>query len=91
MARVVVYRPIRVHGGAQTAASEREGAWSWIFFGFEALGLAFLEIIALWLLIAATIVAFLRHDRVAAWLLMPYLLWVTYAGALNFSLWRLNT
>jgi translocator protein len=66
-------------------------AWSWLFFGLHRPGLAFAEIVLLWMLIAATIVAFRRIHRTAAWLLAPYLLWVTYAAALNFSLWRLNS
>jgi tryptophan-rich sensory protein len=46
--------------------------------------------VVLWLLIAATIVAFSRHSRVAAALLVPYLAWVTFASALTFAVWRLN-
>lgn len=67
------------------------GAWSWIFFGLNRMGLAFLELAALWLLILATIVAFFRVHRAAGWLLIPYLLWVTYAGALNFAIWKMNS
>lgn len=66
------------------------GAWSWIFFGVNRMGLAFAELVALWLLILATMIAFFRVRRAAGWLLLPYLLWVTYAGALNFALWRMN-
>ena len=66
------------------------GAWSWIFFGLRRADLAFAEIVILWALILATIVAFRRHHRLAAWLLVPYLAWVTYAAALNFALWRLG-
>jgi translocator protein len=64
--------------------------WSWLFFGVQDAGLAFAEIVVLWLLIVATTVAFARHNRIAALLLVPYLLWVTYAAALNFALWRMN-
>jgi tryptophan-rich sensory protein len=52
--------------------------------------LALAEIVVLWLLIAATMVAFWRLSRAAALLLLPYLAWVSFAAALNFALWRLN-
>jgi benzodiazapine receptor len=64
--------------------------WSAIFFWAHRPGLAFAEIILLWLLILATMVAFRPLSRAAAWLLAPYLLWVAFAAALNFSIWRLN-
>lgn len=64
--------------------------WSWLFFGLRNPPLAFLELLALWLAILATIVATARVDRPAAWLLAPYLLWVSYAGALNATIARLN-
>jgi translocator protein len=65
-------------------------AWSWIFFGRHRPGLALADIVALWLAIAATLLAF-RHARpLAAWLLVPYLAWVAFAAALNAALWRLN-
>jgi tryptophan-rich sensory protein len=65
-------------------------AWSFIFFGFHQPGLAFLEIVLLWLAIAATILMFFQVSTVAASLLIPYLLWVSFAAALNFTIWRLN-
>jgi translocator protein len=65
-------------------------AWTWLFFGLKRPDLAFAEIIVLWLLIVATIVAFLRRQRLAAVLLVPYFLWVTFASFLNFEIWRLN-
>jgi translocator protein len=64
--------------------------WSAIFFGAHRPGLAFVEILLLWLLILATMVAFRLLSRAAAWLMAPYLLWVAFAAALNFSIWRLN-
>jgi translocator protein len=64
--------------------------WSWLFFGLRRPGLALAEIVALWLLIAATIAAFRPVRRAAALLLAPYLAWVTFAAALNYTLWRLN-
>jgi translocator protein len=64
--------------------------WSVFFFGMRMPGLAFAEIVLLWLSILATIWLFGRTAPVAAWLMIPYVLWVTFAAVLNFSLWRLN-
>jgi tryptophan-rich sensory protein len=64
--------------------------WSWLFFAWRRGSWAFFELVVLWVLIVATIVAFWRLRRVAAALLLPYLAWVTYAGALNYVLWRAN-
>ncbi len=64
--------------------------WSVLFFGLNAVGAAFLELLLLWLAIAATLVLFLRHDRLAGLLLTPYLAWVSFAGLLNASIWALN-
>ena len=65
-------------------------AWSWIFFGLHQPGWAFLNIVALWLAIVATMVSFARQSRLAAWLLAPYLAWVSFAGLLNCVIWRMN-
>ncbi|WP_229255284.1 TspO/MBR family protein, partial [Duganella phyllosphaerae] len=64
--------------------------WSWLFFAWHNGPLAFAEIIVLWLAIAATIVAFRRRDRLAGLLLLPYIAWVTFAGALCYSIWQRN-
>lgn len=64
--------------------------WSWLFFVWKLGGVAFLEVVLLWLLIAATMAAFWRIRRLAALLLVPYLLWVTFATALTWALWRAN-
>jgi len=64
--------------------------WTPLFFGLHRPGLAFAEIVLLWLAITATLAAFRRVSRAAAWLLAPYLAWVGFAAALNFTLWRLN-
>lgn len=64
--------------------------WSWIFFGMHKTGFAFAEIIVLWLAIVATTFTFAHHSKVAAWLMSPYLAWVTFASVLNFTIWRLN-
>lgn len=64
--------------------------WSIIFFGLQNPGAAFVEIIFLWLAILATITVFARISRPAAWLLAPYILWVSFASYLNFAIWTLN-
>ena len=66
------------------------GIWSLIFFGLRAPGPAFAEIVLLWLAIAATLALFWRVRPLASGLLVPYLAWVSFAVALNFSIWRLN-
>jgi translocator protein len=65
-------------------------AWSWLFFGRQDIGLALADIVMLWVAILATTVVFWREQRIAAALLVPYLLWVTLAVALNAEIWRLN-
>lgn len=65
-------------------------AWSGIFFGSRLPGVAFGAIIILWLAILFNAVLFYWLQPVAALLLLPYLLWVTYAGYLNFGIWRQN-
>lgn len=64
--------------------------WSIIFFGLHSPGGAFIEIIFLWLTILLTIFVFAKISRVAAWLLIPYVLWVSFAMYLNYSIWMLN-
>ena len=64
--------------------------WAYFFFGLKNPGLAFLDIVVLWLAILATLIAFFRHYRPAGQLLLPYLLWVSFAVYLNLQFWRLN-
>ena len=64
--------------------------WSYLFFGINRPGLAFLEILVLWVLILATMLAFRRVSTTAGALMVPYLLWVSFASVLNYALWRLN-
>ncbi len=65
-------------------------AWTWIFFRKHAVGAALIEVIALWVAIAVTMLAFRRVEPGAEWLMAPYLAWVTFASALNAAFWRLN-
>ena len=64
--------------------------WSFLFFGLQRPGLAFAEILVLWLSIVATCLAFQAKSRTAALLLVPYLAWTSFAVILNLTLWRLN-
>lgn len=64
--------------------------WSVLFFGLQNPRLAFMEIVVLWLVIIWNILMFRKFSSVAAWLLVPYLFWVSFAAYLNFSIWRLN-
>lgn len=64
--------------------------WSWLFFRWHLGALAFADILVMLVLIVATIVAFARIRRAAAWLLAPYLAWVSFAAVLNYSVWQRN-
>jgi len=64
--------------------------WSLLFFQMHQPGWAFAELVVLWLLILATIFVFAKVNNTAAWLLVPYISWVTFAGILNYTIWRLN-
>lgn len=65
-------------------------AWSGLFFALQNPLAGLVDIVLLWLAILATTWSFLRCSRPAGWLLVPYLLWVSYASALNLAIWRLN-
>lgn len=65
-------------------------AWSGLFFGAQRIGLALLDIVALWAAILLCIALFRPVSTAASLLLAPYLAWVSYAAALNFSIWRMN-
>lgn len=64
--------------------------WSFIFFSAGELGWAFAEIIVLWIMILATILYFGKISKTAAWLLVPYIAWVSFASVLNYAIWQLN-
>lgn len=66
------------------------GLWSWLFFAWGLGGIAFAEIVLLWVAIVATVILFWRVRPLAGWLLAPYLIWVSFAAALNFTLWQNN-
>lgn len=64
--------------------------WSFIFFYFHLTGWALVEIIILWLCIFITIILFYKQSKTAAWLMVPYILWVSFATVLNAAIWQLN-
>jgi len=64
--------------------------WSLIFFNLQRYGLAFLWLLLLWIVVFAMIVEFRKTDPLAAWLQIPYLLWLSFAAYLNFAVWQLN-
>jgi tryptophan-rich sensory protein len=76
--------------GAYAVQLALNAAWTPLFFGAGAYGLALAEILVMWLAIGVTVVLFWRVSRPAAVMLVPYWAWVTYATALNFAIWRLN-
>ena len=64
--------------------------WSFIFFDQQQPGWALVEIIAMWIFILLTIFAFGNVSKLAAWLLVPYISWVSFATILNYTIWKLN-
>lgn len=64
--------------------------WSVLFFGWQQPGWAAVEIVLLWITIVVSMALFYRHSKLAAGLLIPYLLWVTFAAFLNYRIWSLN-
>jgi len=64
--------------------------WSVIFFGLRQIGVALVDITIVWLFVLLLIMIFYRINRFAAFLLLPYLLWVSFAGILNYYIWILN-
>ncbi|MCP9749411.1 TspO/MBR family protein [Ferruginibacter sp. HRS2-29] len=64
--------------------------WSFIFFYLHEKGAALAEIILLWIFILLTIISFGKISKPAAWLLVPYILWVSFATVLTYSIWNLN-
>lgn len=91
----LVWREESIAGAAQplgvyAAQLLLNAAWTPIFFGLHRPGLALIEIMMLWAAILATTIMFQPVSALAAWLLVPYLVWVSFASALNYSVWRRN-
>jgi benzodiazapine receptor len=64
--------------------------WSILFFRFQLYGIAFIELLVLLILIILTTIEFAKIDKWAALLMVPYILWVSFAGILNFLIWLMN-
>ncbi len=64
--------------------------WSVIFFGLRSPFLALMEIVILWIAVLLTVIAFFKVSRIAGALMLPYILWVSFAALLNFYFWKLN-
>lgn len=64
--------------------------WSIVFFGLQSPAWAFVNIIAMWFAIVWTMILFYKISKPAMWLLVPYILWVSFAMYLNYSIWILN-
>jgi translocator protein len=96
---IALYR-ISTDGGKDSAIRRAQGlfaaqlalnaGWSFLFFGRRSPLYALVEIVLLWMTILFTIAAFFRISKFAGLLLVPYLLWTTFAAVLNLSIWRLN-
>ena len=64
--------------------------WTWLFFAWRLGALAFAEIVVMWIMIAVTIWQFARVRQWAAWCMVPYIAWVSFAAALTWAVWHLN-
>jgi tryptophan-rich sensory protein len=95
-AAFLVWRKGRERGGSKGPLSvfliqlALNAAWTPTFFGAREVLAALVILVALWLAIVATLLAFRRVSPAGAWLLAPYLAWVSVAAVLNFQIWRLN-
>lgn len=78
---------VRIAIGAFALQFALNITWTPVFFGLQRPGFGFAIIVLLWIAIVGTIIAFHRVDRFAAWLLVPYLAWVTFAAALNWAIY----
>lgn len=84
------FRGARIALGLFLVQLALNALWSWLFFGWRRGALSFLDISLLLVSVLATAIAFWRVRPLAGWALVPYLMWVSYASALNYAIWRLN-
>lgn len=95
---VTIYRLLTKPSSAERSYAMRifwiqlvlNGAWSFIFFNAQQLGWAFIEILLIWIAIVWMIVTVHRVDKTAAYIQIPYLIWVSFASVLNGTLWWMN-
>lgn len=95
MMAVAAWRIYRVEGfglaiGLWLAQLLVNAIWSPLFFAMHRIDLALIDIVLLDVLVIATIAVFFRRDRIAGWLMLPYLGWISFATALNAAFWQLN-
>lgn len=93
MARVRLYGPKAEGAKAQRLFGLQLAVnffWPLIFFNAQAFGFALLWLLLLWVLVLAMAMEFWQQDKAAGLLQIPYLLWVSFAAILNFTVWRLN-
>lgn len=92
---VAAWRVYRVAGfglaiGLWLAQLLINAIWSPLFFALHRIDLALIDIVVLDILVIATIIVFFRRDRIAGWLMTPYLAWIAFATSLNAAIWTLN-
>ncbi|HJK53839.1 MAG TPA: tryptophan-rich sensory protein [Methanocorpusculum sp.] len=83
-------REVRVATGVFGVQLVLNVLWSYLFFGWQMIGAAAVEIILLWIVIGVTMYLFYRIRPAAAYLLIPYIAWVTFAAVLTATIWTLN-
>lgn len=83
-------RDVRIAAGVFLVQLVLNVLWSYLFFGWQMIGAAAVEIVLLWVAICVTMYLFYRIRPVAAYLLIPYLAWVTFATVLTATIWMLN-
>lgn len=83
-------RDVRIAAGAFLIQLVLNVLWSYLFFGWQMIGAAAVEIVLLWVVICVTMYLFYRIRPVAAYLLIPYFAWVTFATVLTAVIWMLN-
>lgn len=88
--RVNGFRPARLALSLFLIQLVFNALWSWLFFAWHHGAFAFIDILILWTLIVATLIRFWRIRPIAGWLLLPYVMWVSFAAALNYAIWQLN-
>jgi translocator protein len=88
--RIGGFRPAGNTLGLFIVQLAANAVWTWIFFIWKQGALAFVDIIFLWCMLLATMIAFWRIKPIAAILLLPYLIWVSFASVLTYTVWKLN-
>lgn len=84
------HKEVKIAVGVFAVQLVLNSIWSIIFFGMQNPGLALVEIVVLWFAILASIILFYKISKPASYLLVPYILWVSFATYLNYAIWMLN-